>query len=211
MVADEDTVESQRSEAASGEEEAGGEQGRIVDSGFGQEGQYVQAVTLVENTSDHGGQTVTVSVNFLDESGATVATESQVDSFNFPGQTAAVTVFADVTDPKLNIASIEPTLLIEDDGTFSETEVDFGSAPAEVVDDGYGGLSAKVPVENPTSEAIQSPDIGVACRNAAGDIIGGGFTFPDLVPPNGSVVADVDLVTSGKPEECTGYVQGPIY
>jgi len=195
----------------SGDAESPAEQGQLLEYGFGQEGQYVQAVAVVKNASDHGGQTVTVSVNFLDAAGTTITTESQVDSFNYAGQTTAVVVFADLGDVKQKVASIEPTLLVEDEGTFEETEEDFGTADGKVKKDQFGSWTAKFTIANPTAEPLKSPHIGVACKNASGDIIGGGFDFPDLVPPNGDIVIEPDLTVSGKPAECTAYIAGPVF
>src|SRR5688572_8109882 len=57
------TASSENGDPTTGSNELGGSddaQGKIVESGFGQNGQYVYPVTLVENTSDHAGQTVVV-------------------------------------------------------------------------------------------------------------------------------------------------------
>lgn len=208
-----DTVEKGDSATGSGEEgdsASGGAQGKILESGFGQDGQYVYPVTLVENTSDHAGQTVTVSWNFLDSAGEIVKSGSQVNSFNSTGQTIAVTTQVDV-GKGVEVASIEPTLLIEDEGVFEETEVDFGTADATVKKGEYGGWTASFPVKNPTSEPLQSPSIGIVCRDAQGKINGAGFTFPDLVPPNGEITADSDVTVSGKPNSCKAYIAGPVF
>lgn len=184
-------------------------QGQMVESGFGQSDGSALAVVLVKNTADHGGQTVTVSVNFLDASGKILATESQVDSFDFAGQTIAAQV--ETYDVKGKIASIEPTLLVEDEGTFEEDDFDLGTAEATNLAQEYGSWSGDFLVKNPTSEALESPAVRVACRDASGTIIGGGYTFPDLLPPNGEVVANVSLTVSSAPKSCTAYVGGPIY
>jgi len=106
-----------------------GKQGEIVESGFGQNGQYVWVTALVKNLSDHGGQTVTVSFNLMDKSGNVIDTESQVESFNIAGQQLAVGTQADVGKGK-QVASIQPTLLVEDEDTFPETDTDLGTYPA---------------------------------------------------------------------------------
>lgn len=189
------------------------EMGRIVESGFGQtqdNPEYIQGVALVENLTKDAGHTVTVNMNFLDAKGETVASQSQVDSFSYPGQTIAVTVFADISGAKTKIASIEPTLLVEDLDVFEEAEVDYGEAKARVVSNGYGGWVAKVPVQNPTSEPLSGPDLGVVCRNRAGQIVGGANTFPELVPAKGQILASVDLIVPDKPATCTGYISPPV-
>jgi hypothetical protein len=89
-------------------------------------------------------------------------------------------------DSEAKVSAIEPTLLIEDEGTFEETDVDFGTVEGTDIKEEYGSWSADFLITNPTDEPLESPAVRVACRNAAGTIIGGGFDFPDLVPPNGS-------------------------
>ncbi len=188
------------------------EMGRILESGFGQapsSPEYVQGVALVQNLTKDAGHTVTVNMNFLDAKGKTVVSQSQVDAFSYPGQTIAVTVFADLGGAKTKIASIEPTLLVEDLDVFEEAEVDYGKAKGRVASNGFGGLVAKVPVKNPTSEPLSGPDLGVVCRNRSGTIIGGANTFPELVPAKGQILASVDLIVTGKPATCTGYISPP--
>lgn len=186
------------------------EQGQLLESGFGQSDGSAIAVILVKNTSDHGGQTVTVSVNFLDASGAILATESQVDSFNIAGQTIATQVETfDVG--RGTVASIEPTLLVEDEGTFDETDYDLGTVEGTNLRKQYGSWTGDFLVKNPTADALESPAVRVACRDSDGVINGGGYTFPDLVPPNGEVLADVDLTVGSDPASCTAYVGGPIF
>jgi len=207
------TGSSENGDSTTGSNDSGGSdeaQGKILESGFGQDGQYVYPVTLVENTSDHAGQTVVVSWNFLDAAGETVKTESQTNSFNFPGQTIAVTTQVDV-GKRTQIASIEPTLLVKDDDLFDETEVDFGTADATVKKGEYGGWGVSFPVKNPTSAPLESPAIGIVCRSAQGKINGAGFTFPDLVPPNGEITADSDVTVSGTPRSCKAYIAGPVF
>ena len=207
-----DTVE--KGDPATGSSEKGDSdsdeaQGKILESGFGQDGQYVYPVTLVENTSDHAGQTVIVSWNFLDAAGEIVKTESQTDSFKLPGATVPVTTQVDV-GKGVEVASIEPTLLIKDEGLFEETDVDFGTADATIKKQ-YGSWAVSFPVKNPTSEPLESPDVGIVCRDAKGKINGAGFTFPDLVPPNGEITADTDVTVSGTPDSCKAYIGGPPF
>lgn len=184
-------------------------QGKILESGFGQQDEYVYPVTLVTNLTDHGGQTVIVSGNFLDAGGKIVKTESQTESFNIGGQTLAVTTQVDV--PKgVKVTAIEPTLRIKDEGTFEEAKVDFGIFDAAVAKGEYGGWTVTFPFKNPTSDALESPRVSIVCRDAAGKINGGGFTFPDLVPPSGEVTVDSDVNVSGQPASCKAYVGAPM-
>lgn len=204
---DDDVVDPDASaSAASGSEpseEGGG--GELVEYGFGQSGEYVAAMAVVENTSDHGGQTVTVSMNFLDQAGEILATETQVESFAYPGQTIALHVFTDLPK-RTKVAAVEPTLLVEDEGTFEESDVELDPVDATTITQEYGTWDATFPIANPTSEPLKDLRVGVVCRDEAGNVIGGTSTYPDLVPPNGSIVVEANgLTVSGKPATCTAY------
>lgn len=194
-------------------EEAEEEQGSLIDSGFGQSGQYVWVTALVENVSDHGGQTVTVNFNALDESGKVINSVSQVGSFDIAGQRVAVGTQMDV-GPRVKVASVEPTLLVEDEGIFEEIDMDYGSVEAtsitqeQYVDDQW---VAKFAIKNPTDEPLQNLGIGIICKGQNGNINGGGVEFPELIPPSGEVVIEPHLITSGEPRSCTAYVGGPVF
>lgn len=181
-------------------------QGEIVEYGVGQSDQYAAGMVVVKNLSDHGGQTVTASANFLDAKGDIITTETQVESFAYAGQTVALQVYGDLGSARTKVASIEPTLLVEDDGTFDESDVKLEPLKATSITEQYGTYSAKFLLQNPTSDALEGVRIGIVCKNSGGDIIGGGTAYPDLLPPSGQIVVTADFLTvSGKPASCTAY------
>lgn len=188
------------------------EQGSIIESGFGQgDSEYVWVTALVENKSDHVGQTVTVSFNLKDESGEVVATTDQVESFNWPGQKVAVGTQADV-DPGVRVASVEATLLVEDDNAFgTESSDDLGTAIAEVVKSEYGDYEARYTVKNAGSTPLKDPRIGVICKNKDGKVTGGGSDYPTLVPPSGQIKVETSLIVSAKPATCTAYIGPSVF
>lgn len=181
------------------------EDAKLIESGFGQETQYVVPVALVENLAEHGGQTVTVSWNLMDADGNLLTTTSQVESFSYAGQRLAVAGFADVGQ-RTKVASVEPTVLVEDMGVFDETDTELGVVKGQVRSDGYGGETARFLIENPLEEPMQNPRITAICKNKGGQIVGGGVDFPTLVPPGGEVAIEPDLTLSGKAATCTAYV-----
>jgi hypothetical protein len=189
-------------------EEKKGNHGQIVESGFGQSGQYVWVTALVKNLSDHGGQTVTVNFNLLDRNGKILKSEAQVESFNLANQLRAVGTQVDVGQ-RVKVASLQPTLLVKDEGTFEETKTDLGTFKADnITSDQYNKTQwhAKFTIKNPTDEPLQSPRIGVICKGADGKVNGGGSDYPDLLPPSGQIVIDPQLITTGKPATCAAYV-----
>ena len=181
--------------------------GRIVESGFGQSGEYAWVIAMVKNESDHAGQTVTVNFNLRDKGGQLIASGSQVASFNWPGQTLPVGTQIDVTKGE-KASTIEATVLVEDDDTFDDQVVDkdWGTFPGRLYSS-YGSWGAKFEVKNPTPDALKSPAVEVVCHDAGGQIIGGSSAYPELVPPAGSVLVDVsDLYTHVKPHDCVAYL-----
>ncbi|HWI42687.1 MAG TPA: hypothetical protein VNS81_03655 [Nocardioides sp.] len=76
--------------ATSGPTSPAAEPWALVDSGFGAAHGYAWTIARVMNHADHGGQTVTVNFNLRDESGALLASGSQVSHFSWPGQVLPV-------------------------------------------------------------------------------------------------------------------------
>ncbi len=186
------------------------DQGALVSSGFGQDGEYVGLAAVVQNKSEHAGQTVTVSFNLLDSDGEVIKTESQVDNFSWVGQQLAVVTQTDV-EPNVDVASVEATLLIEDDGIFSEGDTDLGTSEATIAKGEYGGHIAKVKVVNPTAETITDPGIKVVCYDTNKKIVGGGFTYPELLAASGTFVDDVDVTVSKAAKTCTVFLEPSIF
>lgn len=184
------------------------ELGTIKSSGFGQRDQYVWVTAVVHNNSAYVGQAVTVSFNVLDAKGNLLKTESQLEAFYRPGADHALGTQVSL-DPGQKAAKVEASLNVEDNGTFSDKP--FPVAPVGPVKVGTGELGqaiASFELTNPLTMALKSPRIQVVCTNKSGGIIGGGFSFPSLVPVSGKIKVDADILTSGKPAQCAAYV-GP--
>jgi hypothetical protein len=164
----------------------------------------------VHNNSDKVGQTVTVQFNAKDAAGKLLKSESQVESFSRVGQDLAVGTQIDVPSGT-KVATVDATLLIEDDGTFSsEPFPEMKVSTVKLVPNDYGDSDAVFELSNPTDQPVKSPRLGVICYNAAGKIIGGGVDFPDLVPPSGKVVVETNIITSGKPASCRAFAGAPM-
>jgi hypothetical protein len=182
--------------------------GSLLETGFGQNEAYVYLVAIVQNTSNKVGQTVTVNFNVLDAAGEILTSKQQVETFSRPGQKMPVATQAEVPRGK-KVAKVEATLQVKDEGTFSsEPFPQIKTSAVKIVKSEFGGYDARVEVTNPTGQPLESPRVDVVCRNAAKKIVGGGFDFPEMVPPSGKVVADMQLLVSGRPTSCEGYA-GP--
>lgn len=207
---DPDVVDTQTSNVAPSEStssEAAAPQGTILESGFGQSGQYAWVIALVQNESDHAGQTVTVNFNVKDASGHLIASGAQVAAFNWVGQKLPVATQVDL-GRHAKAASLEATVLVEDEGTFDDEVVDndWGTFSGTLYQQ-YGSWGAKFEVKNPTSEPLTGSAVEVICHDASGKIIGGSSSYPELIPPSGETLVDVsDLYTDAKPNDCLGYL-----
>jgi len=179
----------------------------IVRSGFGQSGQYVQAIVVLKNSDEASvGEFAEVSVNFKDASGELVATETQTETFSWVGQELVLPVWLDLADqPKVDIASIEPTVTISDYGSSADAAQPLDAVEASDIREKYGTPTAKFVLKNTTSEPMKDLRVGVVCENAAGEIVGGSSEYPELVPPNGEIVADVSVTVSSMPSRCTAF------
>ena len=205
-----DTVDQKSSTASADETDAPKKKEAksvILETGFGQRDEYVTMPALVENKTDHGGQTVTVSFNLNDEKGELLKTESQVESFSYAGQKLAVVGFSDLK-PGQKVGSVDATLLVEEDGIGTEVDFKIDPADAEFAKGEYGDTTATYTVENPTTKPLKDLRIGVICKGKDGKINGGGTDYPELVAPSGQIKLDTDVMVSGTPESCTAYI-GP--
>lgn len=177
----------------------------VKESGVGQRGQYATGIAVLEGNEAAAGYFVVVSMNFLDDAGEIIATETQTESFSWPNQRLIVPVFADLGDKTARVASVDPTVAISNEGGTTGDplpELTTKQTRAE-----YGSTTAVFTLTNPTNEQLSSPRIGALCRDKASRIIGGGFDFPDLVPAAGTIKVDVDVqVGDTKPASCEATV-----
>lgn len=182
--------------------------GSLVASGFGQKDQYAWVTALVHNNSDKVGQTVTVQFNAKDPAGTLVKSTSQVESFSRLGQDLAVGTQVTVPNGS-KIATVEATLLVGSSDLTSKPFPDLGTTPVKLVADQYGGLTADFELSNPTNMPLKDPRLGIICYDAANKIIGGGSSYPDLVPSSGKVAVEGSIITTGKPVSCKVYPGAP--
>lgn len=182
--------------------------GELLDSGFGQSGEYVWVTSLVKNTSPDVGQFVTVQFNVLDAKGKLLASESQVEQFTAPGQT--LVLGTQVTVPgKAKAAKVEATVGPKDNvDTAMEPFPTIPMGKVTISKGEYGGWSASTQLTNPTASALSSPRVGFVCYDTKKRVIGGSSEFPEMVPANGKALVKTDLLVSGKPASCVAYA-GP--
>ncbi|MET7672634.1 hypothetical protein [Micromonospora luteifusca] len=180
--------------------------GSLLETGFGQRDIYVSLIAIVQNTSDKVGQTVTVQFNVKDANGELLASESQIEYFSRVGQKFPVQTQVEVPNGK-KAAKVDATLLVEDKGNFpSEPFPEIKTGPVTVAKSEYGDeFAAKVEVTNPKTEPLKNPRVDFVCYDATKKIAGGGFTFPELIPPSGKALVEVNPLMTGKPASCVAF------
>ena len=184
---------------------------KLLKSGFGLQGEYAYPIALVRNDSDKSGGTVTASFNLLDAAGSIIATESQVESFPRPGFLLAIGTQMSVP-AGAKPAKVEATINVEWPGIGSQDPFPaIPTTPAVIKKAEYGdNFMVSSTLTNPTKMTLKSPRVAIICYDTAGVPIGGGVSFPDLVPPGGRVRVNADVLTKGKPTKCDLSVSAPI-
>lgn len=185
------------------------ELGTLKEAGLGQAGQYVWATAIVHNNSTYVGQTVTVNFNVLDASGGILASESQVESFSQPEADHIIGTQISL-DKGAKAAKVEATLDVKAAGAFSDQPFPRISTSNYKIGKGeLGDIRVTFELSNPLSQALKAPRIGIVCRNSGGAIIGGGNSFPELVPAKGRIKVDAGILVSATPTKCSAFVGAP--
>lgn len=196
--------------AAGGADKFGKEpKAKLVKAGFGKDGDYGYASAIVTNTSaDNVGMFVTVQFNLLDSKGDLVASEDQVEQFTSADQTLALGAHFEMKGKK-KVAKVEATLGLENKMSVDDAP-NLPVGKVKVKQGEYGDTKAVFEVKNPGNVAQKHARIGVVCFNKGGKIIGGGSTYPDLVPAKGRVLVEADVLVAGTPASCDAYAAPSI-
>jgi hypothetical protein len=181
-------------------------------SGFGQSGRYAWVTSLVENQAEGNvGQFVTIRFNLLDSHGEILARVDHVEKFSRADEKLAVGTLVDIPD-RGKVAKIKATMEVSDNPNVApEPFPEITTGKVKVVRSEYseyGDRVGQVRVNNPTDEPLKSLQVSLICLNAENRVIGGGSTYPELVPPAGNVLAEVTLIASGTIKRCEAYA-GP--
>lgn len=180
----------------------------IVDSGFGQGERTAQAIVIATNSSEAAvGEFVTVSVNFLDAEGGIIATEEQVEVFEWVGQELVLPVWLGSTATvDATVASVEPSVAISDYGGENSSNAPLPILEATEVTQGGSSYTASFEFTNETAADIENLRVGVVCYDATGQINGGGSDYPNLAPAGGTIAFDASVTVSGQPDSCKAHL-----
>lgn len=181
---------------------------KLLKTGFGQRDEYAWVTSLVQNQSDDNiGRLVTVQFNLYDKGGDLIQSTDQVESFSRADQKMAIGTQVDL-DHKKKVAKVEATLALSDYDGGADPSPEIKTGKVKVAKDEYGSTTARFEVYNSAKEALKNVRVGVICYDTKDRVNGGGSTYPDLVPPSGKVLAETDLILSGKTDRCEAYA-GP--
>lgn len=140
----------------------------VVDSGFGQLGDYVHGVVVTSGDAAAVGEFVTASMNFHDATGALVGTSEQVESFSWAGQELVLPLVLDLSaTPGVEVAEVDVSVSLSDYGLGGETVDPLDPVDAREIRAGqFGGTTAVFEVANSTAADLDGARIGIVCRDA---------------------------------------------
>jgi Tfp pilus assembly protein FimV len=137
-----------------------------------------------------------------------VASTDQVESFSRADQKLAVGTQVEIPD-RGKIAKVEATMEVSDHSDVdTEPFPEITTGKVEVAKSEYGGTVGRVQVNNPTNKSLKSARVGVICLDSKDRVVGGGSSYPELIPPSGRVLREVTVIASGQIERCDAYA-GP--
>ena len=159
---------------------------------FGGDTPYVEYGVLFENPNPSSWiGSVSLNISFIGNGGTILGNTSERISAALPGQRAAAggTGFP-TSGPVTAIEVAYNTTWDEIDftpGVFSITNV-------RTVRDDFSGLTTTGTIEGNFEEQQEFVKVVAIYRDAAGDIVGGGYTFVDFVPTTGRVGFEINTL-----------------
>ncbi|MDV8071136.1 DUF1707 domain-containing protein [Rhodococcus sp. IEGM 1366] len=175
----------------------------VLQAGFGQVKKTVWVSAEVENLTGSDGAFAVANFNLFDGAGNLVKTASHTERFGYGVSRMFIGT----------IVSLDDGIIAEKvEATANATVYSTGSAPDFNVILKIGEVQfaqadfrneARVPISNPSDQVIPSARVAIACFNVAGQIIGGGSTFPNSIAAQGTVLAETPVYVAGIPSRCS--------
>jgi len=204
---------------------AGSDGASVAATWFAQEGDEVQGIVVMTAGPDDAGRLIRTHVTYRDQNGETIATAEWLGSVSWADQQLAVPVHAPVDGtPGGQVASMSADVEVSDEqydtplpriapATAHSITPDRGTAasgsPApEPGPDGVQHFTAsfllhRLPDE--TQTGVPRLDLGIACYDASGNLIGG-TTVQRTMPPDGGLLAvDAAVPAHGAPDSCRAF------
>lgn len=173
-------------------------------AGFGQGEYSTYASVIFKNDSGDQGGSVSAQFTAYDKTGQVVGTgEDSVPAVR-AGATHAIGTNLDVPEGS-KVARLQVVLSTSGFQTDPHPTSVFTGRGVRYASDGFGGGKAQGELVSSYTSSVTDVKAEAVCFNAAGAIVGGGFTFVDLVPGGQAVGVSVDVTTSVKPARCAVY------
>lgn len=164
----------------------------VVASGFTVDGEYLHYAFTMKNPDTRALEGVSYQVSFFAADGRPAGSDQGTLSLVLPGETAAVAGQARAIAPGTRMqVSVSPR---------TRTQVGANVKPFAVVPGtydagrfGFGTIVATI--TNPYSQDLKDIKATAVLYAADGSILSGEFTYVQLVPASGTVVASITLLT----------------
>jgi hypothetical protein len=171
----------------------------VVDKGFSvftdelSEEQRFSYGFVVKNNGDSVATSVPITIAFLDDAGTVIGTRDNYVWVLMPGQSMGLG--EDSYEDATNLAEIQVT--VGEPSTW-ESPDGYGEITAEGITtsvDEYGAPTSAFTASSTYAEQVE-PYSYVIYRNAAGEIVGGGYSTMSFVPANGSTAGSITSYSS---------------
>lgn len=175
----------------------------ISDQGFGQDDTTVGYAFVVSNPNAATGfENIEYQVAILDAAGTVVATDSGYINVLFAGETQGVggALFVDS-------GATVSTLTVQvsgGDAVASDPVAGFTVEGGQYIPGDFGNQATGI-VVSPFGRAFDDLRVSAVAYDAAGTIVGGGFTFVNFVPANGRTGVTVQVTAAGEVAEVALY------
>jgi hypothetical protein len=175
----------------------------VLASGLGQRGRSVGFGFVLENpNANYAIERSQYQVAIYDEAGTVLQTESGYIEVILPSQRLGIA--DDTSVPEGAKAARLEVQISAKNYVASEALPAFVVGQTDYVADNYYPQVTAV-ITNPYASEVTDPRIHVVAYNAAGKIVGGGFTYVNFIPARGRTGATVSVVTDGEPARVEVY------
>jgi hypothetical protein len=181
----------------------------ITRSGFSQPTTFITtfiyyAFIVVNHNQKEAAESTPYQVAFLDETGNVVAKDSGYITFLFPGEVMGVAGLATVGE---GVRASKMQVQVGSPNRWSELKVParLSAEVQSVTPQRFLGPKVAGVVNNPFARELKGMDVHIVAYDAAGNIIGGGFTFVNFVPPGGQAPFEATLWEGAQPARVEAY------
>lgn len=176
----------------------------LLDFGFGVDFNYAGVGFLMRNTSTSDAiDSARYQITGYDPEGYVINTDSGSAGLFYPGQTLAG--YGEFAVPEgVTLERVEVQLLQGETATPLTPEYPFTTENVTFIPGSYSQKVTGI-VKNAFEKDINDIRVLAIAYDAAGKIIGGGYTYVDFVPANGQSAVEVNVTIGGEPAKVELY------